>query len=101
MFNLLCVPVSRLELAATTLSFYISNLDTEFVYAIFYLMKDAVDLLQGHYIPAVSRDMKPSSQKGSLETKAVSLITYSAVIMLNMHLFIRFLCLDHIDILNY
>uniref|UniRef100_A0A3Q7F671 SAC domain-containing protein n=1 Tax=Solanum lycopersicum TaxID=4081 RepID=A0A3Q7F671_SOLLC len=33
--------------------------------------QDAVDLLQGHYIPAVSRDMKPSSQKGSLETKAV------------------------------
>ncbi|XP_004232559.1 phosphoinositide phosphatase SAC6 [Solanum lycopersicum] len=32
--------------------------------------QDAVDLLQGHYIPAVSRDMKPSSQKGSLETKA-------------------------------
>ncbi|XP_006340833.1 phosphoinositide phosphatase SAC6 [Solanum tuberosum] len=32
--------------------------------------QDAVDLLQGHYIPAVSRDMKPSSQKGSIETKA-------------------------------
>ncbi|KAH0716830.1 hypothetical protein KY290_013398 [Solanum tuberosum] len=51
---------------------------------------DAVDLLQGHYIPAVSRDMKPSSQKGSIETKVVSLITYSAVIMLNMLLFIKF-----------
>lgn len=46
-------------------------------------MKDAIDLLQGQYIPAVSRDMKPSSQKGGIETKAVSLITYSAVIMLN------------------
>ncbi|KAL3377792.1 hypothetical protein AABB24_003941 [Solanum stoloniferum] len=32
--------------------------------------QDAVDLLQGDYIPAVSRDMKPSTQKGSIETKA-------------------------------
>uniref|UniRef100_A0A0V0I293 Putative ovule protein n=1 Tax=Solanum chacoense TaxID=4108 RepID=A0A0V0I293_SOLCH len=91
MFNLICVLVSRLELAATSLSVYITNLDTEFVYAIFSIMKDAVDLLQGHYIPAISRDMKPSSQKGSIETKIVSLITYSDVIMLNMLLFIKFL----------
>uniref|UniRef100_A0A1S3Y8H5 Phosphoinositide phosphatase SAC6 n=1 Tax=Nicotiana tabacum TaxID=4097 RepID=A0A1S3Y8H5_TOBAC len=32
--------------------------------------QDAVDLLQGHYILSVSRDMKPSSQKGGIETKA-------------------------------
>ncbi|KAJ8545111.1 hypothetical protein K7X08_017694 [Anisodus acutangulus] len=32
--------------------------------------QDAVDLLQGHYMLSVSRDMKPSSQKGGIETKA-------------------------------
>ncbi|KAJ8567708.1 hypothetical protein K7X08_019916 [Anisodus acutangulus] len=32
--------------------------------------QDAVDLLQGHHILSVSRDMKPSSQKGGIETKA-------------------------------
>ncbi|XP_055805758.1 phosphoinositide phosphatase SAC6-like isoform X2 [Solanum dulcamara] len=32
--------------------------------------QDAVDLSQGHYIPSVSRDIKSSSQKGSIETKA-------------------------------
>ncbi|KAM3362880.1 phosphoinositide phosphatase SAC6 [Capsicum galapagoense] len=32
--------------------------------------QDAVDLLQGNYILAVSRDVKPSSQKESTETKA-------------------------------
>ncbi|MCE3052274.1 Fimbrin, actin-bundling protein [Datura stramonium] len=32
--------------------------------------QNAVDLLQGHYILSVSRDMKPSSQKGGIETKA-------------------------------
>lgn len=40
-------------------------------------MKDAIDLLQGHYILSVPRDMKPSSQKGGIETKAVSAITYA------------------------
>lgn len=35
-------------------------------------LKDAIDLLQGHYIVSVSRDMTPSSQKGGLETVAVS-----------------------------
>ena len=35
-------------------------------------MKDAIDLLQGHYIVSVSRDMAPSSQKGGLEAIAVS-----------------------------
>ncbi|KAF3624367.1 Phosphoinositide phosphatase SAC7 [Capsicum annuum] len=32
--------------------------------------QDAVDLLQGNYILSVSRDVKPSSQKESTETKA-------------------------------
>ncbi|XP_060193804.1 phosphoinositide phosphatase SAC6-like [Lycium barbarum] len=32
--------------------------------------QDAVDLLQGHYILSVTRDMKQSSQKGGMETKA-------------------------------
>ncbi|KAK4368207.1 hypothetical protein RND71_011999 [Anisodus tanguticus] len=32
--------------------------------------QDAVDLLQGHHILSVSRDMKPSSQKGGIETRA-------------------------------
>jgi hypothetical protein len=35
-------------------------------------LKDAIDLLQGHYIVSVSRDMTPSSPKGGLETVAVS-----------------------------
>lgn len=35
-------------------------------------LKDAIDLLQGHYIVSVSRDMTPSSQKGGLESVAVS-----------------------------
>lgn len=59
------------------LGFSLSNLDTDFVFHSFYIMKDAVDLLQGHYILSVSRDMKPSSQKGGIETKAVSNITYA------------------------
>ncbi|KAB1202057.1 Phosphoinositide phosphatase SAC6 [Morella rubra] len=32
--------------------------------------QDAIDLLQGHYIVSVSRDMTPSSQKGGLESVA-------------------------------
>ncbi|RXI06350.1 hypothetical protein DVH24_018392 [Malus domestica] len=32
--------------------------------------QDAIDLLQGHYIVSVSRDMTPSSQKGGLEAVA-------------------------------
>ncbi|XP_028795290.1 phosphoinositide phosphatase SAC6 [Neltuma alba] len=32
--------------------------------------QDAIDLVQGHYIVSVNRDMAPSSQKGGLETIA-------------------------------
>ncbi|PPR82200.1 hypothetical protein GOBAR_AA38518 [Gossypium barbadense] len=35
--------------------------------------QDAIDLLQGHYIVSVSRDMTPPSQKGGLEAVAVSI----------------------------
>lgn len=35
-------------------------------------VKDAIDLLQGHYIVSVSRDMTPTTQKGGLEAMAVS-----------------------------
>lgn len=35
-------------------------------------MKDAIDLLQGHYIVSVSRDMTPATQKGGIEAIAVS-----------------------------
>lgn len=38
------------------------------------LVKDAIDLLQGHYIVSVSRDMTPTTQKGGLEAVAVSKI---------------------------
>lgn len=37
-------------------------------------MKDAIDLLQGHYIVSVSREVTPTSQKGGLEAVAVSTI---------------------------
>lgn len=37
-------------------------------------MKDAIDLLQGHYIVSGSRDMTPPSQKGGIEAVAVSTI---------------------------
>lgn len=35
-------------------------------------VKDAIDLLQGHYIVSVSRDLTPTAQKGGLEAVAVS-----------------------------
>ena len=38
----------------------------------FVFVKDAIDLLQGHYIASVGRDMAPSSQNGGLEAIAVS-----------------------------
>lgn len=34
--------------------------------------KDVIDLVQGHYIVAVSRDMAPVPRKGGLEALAVS-----------------------------
>ncbi|KAG7026706.1 Phosphoinositide phosphatase SAC7 [Cucurbita argyrosperma subsp. argyrosperma] len=34
--------------------------------------QDAIDLLQGHYIVSVSRDLTPTTQKGGLEAVAVS-----------------------------
>jgi hypothetical protein len=42
----------------------------------FYYVKDAIDLLQGHYIVSVGRDSAPSSQKGGIEAIAVSTIIY-------------------------
>lgn len=36
------------------------------------LIKDAIDLLQGHYIVSISREMTPPSQKGGVEALAVS-----------------------------
>lgn len=42
-------------------------------FIIFWLgTKDAIDLVQGHYIVAVSRDMAPVARKGGLEAVAVS-----------------------------
>lgn len=38
----------------------------------FHHAKDAIDLIQGHYIVSVSRDTAASSQKGGLEAIAVS-----------------------------
>lgn len=38
-----------------------------------FVQKDAIDLLQGHYIVAVSRDTAPVPQKGGLEAVAVSI----------------------------
>lgn len=51
------------KLSETKLTFY-SLVDA--------YVKDAIDLLQGHYIVSVGRDMTPSSQKGGLEAVAVS-----------------------------
>lgn len=46
-----------------------------FLFMIFFnYVKDAIDLLQGHYIVSVSRDPAVSSQKGGLEAIAVSTI---------------------------
>ncbi|KAM7523974.1 hypothetical protein LguiA_013876 [Lonicera macranthoides] len=36
--------------------------------------QDAIDLLQGHYIVSVSRDMNPPSQKGGIEAVALKLL---------------------------
>lgn len=46
------------------------------IYAVhvFYHAKDAIDLLQGHYIVSVGRDTAATSQKGGLEAIAVSTI---------------------------
>ncbi|KAH0973203.1 hypothetical protein GBA52_025359 [Prunus armeniaca] len=41
--------------------------------------QDAIDLLQGHYIVSVSRDMTPSSQKGGLEAVALHLLRAKGV----------------------
>lgn len=35
-------------------------------------LKDAIDLLQGHYILSVSRSMTPTAEKGGVEAFAVS-----------------------------
>ncbi|CAN1798707.1 Phosphoinositide phosphatase SAC6 [Linum perenne] len=44
--------------------------------------QDAIDLLQGHYIVSVSRDMKPpSSQAGGLESVAFSFSLLSSVLI--------------------
>lgn len=41
---------------------------------IFVYVKDAIDLLQGHYIVSVNRDVVPASQNRGLEAIAVSSI---------------------------
>lgn len=60
--------------------------------SIFFLhfLKDAIDLMQGHYIMSVSRDMTASSQKGGIEAIAVSAIAYSYCIKFLLFLFIKF-----------
>lgn len=60
--------------------------------SIFFLhfLKDAIDLMQGHYIMSVSRDMTATSQKGGIEAIAVSAITYSYYIKFLLFLFVRF-----------
>lgn len=45
-------------------------------------VKDAIDLLQGHYIVSVSRDLIPTSQKGGLEALAVSTIRQPFVLFI-------------------
>lgn len=45
-------------------------------------VKDAIDLLQGHYIVSVTRDMNPPSQKGGLEAIAVSTIQMGQIFCL-------------------
>ncbi|KAK6924572.1 SAC domain [Dillenia turbinata] len=42
--------------------------------------QDAIDLLQGHFIVSVSRDMKPPSQKGGLEAIASFPVAMSLVL---------------------
>lgn len=44
------------------------------LFMFFYHVKDAIDLLQGHYIVSVGRDTAATSQKGGLEAIAVSTI---------------------------
>lgn len=46
-------------------------------YVYFHFLQDAIDLMQGHYIMSVSRDMTATSQKGGIEAIAVSAIAYS------------------------
>ncbi|XVF62285.1 hypothetical protein PTKIN_Ptkin08bG0205200 [Pterospermum kingtungense] len=43
--------------------------------------QDAIDLLQGHYIVSVGRDMKPRSQKGGLEAIASFPLAFGLVTM--------------------
>ena len=50
----------------------INNNDSDFLYVLGVHVKDAIDLLQGHYIVSVSRDLTPPSQSGGLESIAVS-----------------------------
>ncbi|KGN48996.1 phosphoinositide phosphatase SAC7 isoform X2 [Cucumis sativus] len=42
--------------------------------------QDAIDLLQGHYIVSVSRDMTPTTQKGGLEAVASFPLAFSLVL---------------------
>jgi len=44
---------------------------------IYSLTQDAIDLLQGHYMTYVSRDMAVPSKAGLLESYAVGTISYS------------------------
>ncbi|KAI4314645.1 hypothetical protein L6164_027533 [Bauhinia variegata] len=43
--------------------------------------QDAIDLVQGHYIVSVTRDMAPSSQKGGLESLASFPLALSVVLI--------------------
>ncbi|KAM7529511.1 hypothetical protein LguiB_032921 [Lonicera macranthoides] len=43
--------------------------------------QDAIDLLQGHYIVSVSRDMNPPSQKGGIEAVANFPVAFSIIMI--------------------
>lgn len=49
------------------------NKDPDFLYLMVTCMKDAVDLLQGHFKVSVGGDITPPSQTGGLEAIAVRL----------------------------
>lgn len=63
-------------------SFYNFSPDSTCVFFPVYAthVKDAIDLLQGHYIVSVNRDMTPPSQKGGLEAIAVSTVQMTNIL---------------------
>lgn len=54
------------------------NLGTNSVRVFFFTPKDAIDLLQGHYIVSVARDSMKTSQRAGIEAVAVSNIKFVA-----------------------